>query len=275
MNQLFTTLTLLLMMASAFGKETQDQALLPKPASKHTIANNNALKSYLPFNNKADFENATKGFIATIDEGVIYGAKDSVSYSMKQFDFLKSDAPDTANPSLWRQGQLNRINGLFKVSEDIYQIRSFDLSNMTLVKGKTGWIVIDPLLMPDTSRAGMKLVEKHLGKFPVSAVIITHSHIDHFGGIHGVVDAADVASGKIPLYAPKDYYDSAISENVMAGNAMSRRASYMFGNLLPKNATGTIGSGLGQTTAVGLPGILQATDEISSLSGEFREIDGL
>ena len=268
-------LTLTLISNYSLAETKNNEAQPPKAATQYTIENNKALQSYLPFDDMSDFKNAQKGFIATIESGVIQGDNDRVAYDMKQFDFLEKAAPDTANPSLWRQGQLNRIHGLFKVRDDIYQIRSYDLSNMTLIKGKTGWIVIDPLLTPPTAKAGMQLVEKHLGKFPVSAVIITHSHIDHFGGIRGVVDEADVTSGKIPIYAPHGFYDSAISENIMAGNAMSRRASYMFGNLLPKNATGTIGSGLGQTTSVGLPGILQATDSISSLTGEFRNIDGL
>lgn len=268
-------LTLTLISNFSLAETKNNEAQPPKAATQYTIENNKALQSYLPFDDMSDFKNAQKGFIATIESGVIYGQNDRVAYDMKQFDFLEKAAPDTANPSLWRQGQLNRIHGLFKVRDDIYQIRSYDLSNMTLIKGKTGWIVIDPLLTPPTAKAGMQLVEKHLGKFPVSAVIITHSHIDHFGGIRGVIDEADVTSGKIPIYAPHEFYDSAISENIMAGNAMSRRASYMFGNLLPKNATGTIGSGLGQTTSVGLPGILQATDSISSLTGEFRNIDGL
>jgi len=269
---------IILIMATNLGyadvKPVADEAV-PKAATAFTKQANETLKSYLPFADKTDFTNAQKGFIASIDEGLIRGDAGQVAYDMKQFDFLDEAAPDTANPSLWRQGQLNKIHGLFKVREDIYQIRSFDLSNMTLIKGKTGWIVIDPLLTPQTAKAGMKLVDKHLGKFPVSAIIITHSHIDHFGGIRGVVDAADVSSGKIPIYAPYGYYENAISENIMAGNAMSRRASYMFGNLLPKNNTGAIGAGLGQTTSTGLPGILQATDSIDSLSGETRMVDGL
>ena len=275
MNKTYFIITLLVTSFSAIALDTESSELLPKVASSYTKKSNEEIKSYLPFDDKADFENAQKGFIGTIDSGVIYQGNKAVSYNMQEFDFLNQESPDTANPSLWRQGQLNRINGLFKVQDDIYQVRSFDLSNMTLIKGKTGWIVIDPLITPDTAKAGMQLVEKHLGKFPVTAVIISHSHMDHFGGIRGIVDEADVRSGKVPIIAPKDFYQSAISENIMAGNAMARRASYMFGNLLPKNGTGMIGSGLGQTTSVGLPGILKHTDTISSFEGESRTVDGV
>jgi alkyl sulfatase BDS1-like metallo-beta-lactamase superfamily hydrolase len=246
-----------------------------KQATSYTQKSNDKVQTLLPFENRTDFANANKGFIGTIDAGIIKNAQGKMSYNMKQYDFLQEEAPDTVNPSLWRQGQLNRINGLFKVSEGIYQIRGFDLSNMTLIKGNTGWIIIDPLLTPETSSAGMKLVEKHLGKRPVSAIIISHSHIDHFGGIRGVVDEADVISGKVQIYAPKGFYHSAISENVIAGNAMIRRSTYMFGNLLPKNAVGTVGSGLGQTTSVGIYGIIKQTQTIDSLEGITKTIDGV
>ncbi len=244
-------------------------------ATSYTKESNESVKKLLPFTDKTDFKNANRGFIGTIDEGIIKNSQGKTSYNMKEYDFLKKESPDTVNPSLWRQGQLNRINGLFKVTEGIYQIRSFDLSNMTLVKGKTGWIIIDPLLSPETSSAGMKLVEKHLGKFPVSAIIISHSHIDHFGGMRGVVNEADVISGKVQIYAPKGFYDHAISENIIAGNAMIRRSTYMFGNLLPKNDVGMVGSGLGQTTSVGLYGIIKNTQSIDSLDGVSKTIDGV
>ena len=172
-----------------------------KEPTAFSKADNDALKSYLPFSDKTDYENARKGFIATIDSGEIKDAKGNVVYSMKQYDFIKGDAPDTTNPSLWRQSELNSINGLFKVTEGIYQIRGFDLANMSLIKGDKGWIIIDPLLSPDTAKAGLDLANKVLGYRPVSAVIITHSHIDHFGGIRGIVDEKDVISKKIPIYS--------------------------------------------------------------------------
>ncbi|GAO41093.1 putative alkyl/aryl-sulfatase [Flavihumibacter petaseus NBRC 106054] len=246
-----------------------------KPATSFTVQKQAELQAYLPFSDKTDYDNARRGFIATLDEGEIKDEKGNVVYSMKQYDFIKGESPATANPSLWRQSEINSINGLFKVTDGIYQIRGFDLANMTLVEGKTGWIIIDPLLSPPTARAGLELANAKLGKRKVSAIIHTHSHIDHFGGIRGVVDEADVISRKVPIYIPEGYFDEAISENVMGGNTMGRRASYMYGNLLPKDSTGTLGTGLGQTTSTGLAGILQGTHVIKSLTGESRVIDGI
>lgn len=243
--------------------------------SRFTKEANDALLSYLPFSDSTDFKNATKGFIATIPEGVIKDEQGNVIYSMNDFDFLKEQTPNTANPSLWRQSRLNAINGLFKVSENIYQIRGFDLANMTLIKGNTGWIVIDPLTTKETVVASMDLVKEHLGDFPVRAVLLTHSHVDHFGGMRGLVSEADVKSGKVRVIAPEGFFEHAISENVMGGNTMSRRASYMYGNLLPKGKTGSLGSGLGTTTAKGNTGILEPNDYISKEGGETRVIDGV
>ena len=241
-----------------------------KPATSFTIQKNNEVYQQLNFNDQSDFEDAKKGLIAKYPEGTI-----GKSYSFEQFDFIKGKAPETVNPSLWRQSELNAIAGLFKVTEGIYQIRGFDLANMTLIKGKTGWIIIDPLTAVETAEAGMKLVEQHLGKFPVKAVIITHSHIDHFGGMRAVVSEKDVKAGNIKIYVPEEFMEHSISENVMAGNTMSRRAAYMYGNLLPKSQQGTLGSGLGTTTASGTNGILDGTDIINSKSGEFKTIDGI
>ncbi len=256
------------------GKASQSSAN-KKPASETTIQANKAVRDFLPFEDTTDFANARKGFIATIESGEIKDSAGNVVYSMKQYDFLKQDAPTTTNPSLWRQSQLNSMNGLFEVQEGIYQIRGFDLANMTLVKGKTGWIIIDVLTTQETAKSAMELVDEKLGKFPVKAVLITHSHIDHFGGIRGVVSEEEVKSGKVKIFAPKEYFEHSVSENVMAGNTMGRRASYMYGNLLPKDTTGTLGTGLGQTTSSGMAGVMEATDIISSLEGETKTIDGL
>jgi len=247
-----------------------------KEATSFTQKANNDLLSYLPFADKTDYENAKRGFIATIPEGNIKDAKGNVVYDMKQYDFIKGTAPATTNPSLWRQSELNSINGLFEVKKgSIYQIRGLDLANMTLIAGKTGWIIIDPLMSPETAKAGLALANEKVGKKPVAAIIITHSHIDHFGGIRGVVDEKDVKSGKVPIYVPEGFFDHAISENVMGGNTMGRRASYMYGNLLPKDAKGTLGTGLGQTTSTGLSGIIDGTYKINKLSGEEKIVDGL
>ncbi len=246
-----------------------------KEATSFSKKSNDDLLDYLPFADKTDYENARKGFIATIESGEIKDANGNVIYSMKQYDFIKGDAPSTTNPSLWRQSELNSINGLFKVTDGVYQIRGFDLANMSLIEGEEGWIIVDPLLSPETAKAGLDLANKELGERPVTAVIITHSHIDHFGGIRGVVDEADVISGKVPIYVPQGFFDESISENVMGGNTMGRRASYMYGNVLNKDAKGTLGSGLGQTTSTGLAGILDGTDIINELNGENRTIDGI
>ncbi|MBL0708986.1 MAG: MBL fold metallo-hydrolase [Sulfurimonas sp.] len=246
-----------------------------KESTSFTKKKNDALKSYLPFEDRTDFENANKGFIATLDSGEIKDENGEVVYSMKQFDFIKDEAPSTTNPSLWRQSKLNSINGLFKVTDRVYQVRGFDLSNISFIEGDTGWIVIDPLVSAETAKASLDLINKELGFRPVSAIIFTHSHIDHFGGIRGVVDVADIESGKVKLYGPKGLFDDAVNENIMAGNAMGRRSTYMYGNLLKKDAKGMIGSGLGQTLSTGKAGIIDPTIIISSETGITKVVDGL
>lgn len=176
---------------------------------------------------------------------------------------------------MWRQSILNARHGLFEVVEGIYQIRGFDLANMTLIKGKTGWIVIDPLTTMETAKVAMDLVEQKLGRFPVKAVIYTHSHIDHFGGVKGVVSEQDVASGKVSDWAPDSFFEHTISENVMAGNAMTRRSFYMYGNLLPKDKAGSLGSGLGNSTSQGLATIIEPTEIITSQDVVRKMIDGI
>ncbi len=246
-----------------------------KEATEFTKKANNALKNYLPFKDSTDYKNARRGFITTLDEGVIKDDDGNVVYSMKQYDFIKGEGPAEANPSLWRQSEINSINGLFKVTDGIYQVRGFDLSNITFIEGETGWIVVDVLLSEPTAKAALRLINKELGERPVTGIIITHSHIDHFGGIRGIVNEADVKSGKVPIYVPKDFFHHAISENIMGGNCMGRRASYMYGNILAKDEKGTIGTGLGQTTSTGLPGVIDGTHTISSLKGESAIIDGI
>jgi alkyl sulfatase BDS1-like metallo-beta-lactamase superfamily hydrolase len=228
----------------------------------------------LPFDDSIDFLNANRGFIATRQDPVIRNEDGSMAFDLNQFNFMDGPAPQTVNPSLWRQGQLNKISGLFKVCEGIYQVRGFDLANMTMVASDNGWIVIDPLTTEAAAKAAMDLTSEHLGNRPIRAVIFTHSHIDHFGGIKGIVSEKDVVEKEIEIIAPEGFFESAISENIIAGNGMLRRATYMFGQLLPRDANGFVGSGLGQSVSTGRYGILKPTITISE-TGQKLTVDGL
>lgn len=275
----------------------------PKGPTDSTIAFNNELLDYLPFDDKTDSINAWRGYMGTLDKGWIESeinidgnaATIDTAYSMKQFEFLGGSTPTTANPSLWRQSYFNSINGLFQVRDegdetlgettsaekgDIYQIRGFDLANMSLIKGDKGWIIIDPLTVKETAKTAMDLVRSKLGDIPVTNVIFTHSHIDHFGGINGIIEYNEELGtnpDELTIYAPENFFDDSISENVMAGSAMGRRATYMYGNVLAKDTLGTLGSGLGTTTSIGLVGILDGDVIISNLEPEGLEgdMDGL
>jgi len=248
----------------------------PKDAAPATKQANDALYQQLPFDNKSDFEDAHKGFIAALPDTVIKGESGNVIWDPKQYAFIKEGekAPDTVNPSLWRQSQLINISGLFEVTDGIYQVRNLDLSNMTIIEGKEGITVVDPLVSAETAKVGMDLYFKNRGKKPVVAVIYTHSHVDHYGGVRGVVDEADVKAGKVKIYAPAGFMESAVSENIMAGNVMSRRASYMYGNLLKADPKGQVGAGLGTTTSAGTVTLIAPTDYVTK-TGEKHVIDGL
>lgn len=248
----------------------------PKPASEATKAANNALLKELPFTDKTSFELAHKGFIAPLPSAVIKGTSGNVVWDPAKYSFIKEgeNAPDTTNPSLWRQSQLINISGLFEVTDGIYQVRNYDLSNMTIVEGKDGITVFDPLISTETAKAALDLYYQHRPKKPVVAVIYTHSHVDHYGGVRGVVDEKDVKAGKVKIYAPLGFVEHAVAENVMAGTAMSRRASYMYGNLLPPAPTGQLGAGLGTTTSAGTVTLIPPTDIIKE-TGETHVIDGL
>ena len=201
----------------------------PKEATTATKAANDALYKQLPFANKTDFTNAHKGFIAALPDAVIKGEQGNVIWDPTKYAFIKEGdkAPDSVNPSLWRQSQLINISGLFEVTDGIYQVRNLDLSNMTIIEGKDGITIVDPLISAETAKIGLDLYYKHRGNKPVKAVIYTHSHVDHYGGVKGVVNEEDVKSGKVKVYAPEGFMEAAVAENIMAGNAMSRRASYM------------------------------------------------
>ena len=247
-----------------------------KAATEQTKEANDALYAQLPFADKTDFANAHKGFIAPLPPELIKGKQGNVVWNPQQYAFIKEGekAPDTVNPSLWRQSQLINIGGLFEVTDGVYQIRNLDLSNMTIMEGKEGITIIDPLVSAETAKVGMDLYYKNRGKKPVVAVIYTHSHVDHYGGVRGVVDEADVKSGKVKVYAPAGFMQEAVSENIMAGNAMSRRASYMYGNLLKPDAKGQVGAGLGTTTSAGTVTLIEPTNYITH-TGQKEVIDGL
>src|SRR5688572_23482066 len=253
------------------------QGAQPKPASEATKAANRALQQYLNFNDKADFEDAQRGLIGKPDTLTIRNAKGDVVWDLeayKKYIGLDRPAPDTVNPSLWRNAQLNMQYGLFKVHERIYQVRGYDLSNISFIQGDTGWIVFDPLLSEEPAKAAYELVTEHLGKKPVVAVIYSHSHADHYGGVHGIVAEKDVTAGKVQIIAPEHFTEHAVSENVIAGNVMSRRAIYMYGAMLPRNAQGGVNGGLGQTTSTGTAGLILPTREIKR-TGEKVTVDGV
>jgi alkyl sulfatase BDS1-like metallo-beta-lactamase superfamily hydrolase len=247
-----------------------------KDASVATIDANRDMAANLAWQDDQDFEFVRRGFIAKPQSTVIRDASGKVVWNMDQFADQEIDAPtpDTVNPSLWRQARLNSQHGLYKVTDRIYQVRGYDLSNISVIAGDTGYIVVDPLITAEVAKAAMALVYEHLPYKPVVAVIYSHSHADHFGGVKGVVDEDDVTSGKVQIIASEGFMEFAVSENVLAGNVMARRASYMFGSLLPKNAKGGVGVGLGKAISSGTVTLIEPTDIISA-DHEEMIIDGV
>ena len=207
-----------------------------------------------------------RGFVATVPD----------ARNPQQYQFLQGDAPPTVNPSLWRLAQLNAVNGLFKVVDGMYQVRGFSLANMTIVEGRTGLIVIDPLSSVAAAKEGLDLYFAHRPRKPVVAVIYTHSHSDHYGGVKGVTSEADVSSKQTRVFAPAGFMEAAVSESVIAGNAMGRRAQYQFGGPLPRGERGNVDAGLGKNDSRGAPGrsLIAPTDSIQQ-PVETRAIDGI
>jgi alkyl sulfatase BDS1-like metallo-beta-lactamase superfamily hydrolase len=244
-------------------------------ASSVTVASQAASAADLPLDDPGDFEQARRGLVASDPNLVVKSKTGVVIWDMPAYSFIEGEsAQASVNPSLWRQARLNDIHGLFEVVPGIHQLRGHDLANMTLIEGETGWIVVDPLTAEETAARAIAFAREHLGDKPVAAIIFTHSHVDHFGGVLGVVSAEEVAERSIPIIAPKGFLAAATSENILAGVTMGRRSGYMYGARLPRNERGHVGSGLGKGPAYGRIGILPPTITISETPTEHT-IDGV
>ncbi len=244
------------------------------PPTHITSKANSKVLDELPFSDKLDFEHARKGLIAKDPQLEIKGDAGNTIWNQTAYDFMDKDAPESVNPSLWRQESLNNIHGLFKVCDGIYQLRGYDLANLTIVESQNGWIIVDPLTSRETAANAIAFARNHLGDKPIVAVIYTHSHIDHFGGVLGVVSAAEAKEKNIRIIAPQGFMEAATSENIIAGMAMGRRAMYMYGKRLARTQRGHIGSGLGKSPAFGTYGILTPT-EIVDHTPQEKVIDGV
>ena len=246
-----------------------------KPPSAHTLKILEASRGTLPFSDTRDFDEEKKGFIAAPDFWKIMANAGNVAWDMERYKFfLQGKDFDSVHPSLQRQGTLNMNFGLYEVMPGVYQVRGFDLANISFVKGETGWIVFDPLTSEETARAAIELVDEHLGKLPVKAVVYSHSHGDHWGGVRGVVDEADVQAGKVQIIAPRNFMAHAISENVYAGNAMNRRLFYQYGLLLPASPYGHAGQGLAQNVSIGNVTLIAPTHVVEKDIEELT-VDGV
>ena len=259
----------------------------PKPASKYTAQMNSAVYSLLDFDDKQESEFAVRGLIDAPETLELTDEEGKVIWSQAAYSFLDDyeQAPDTVNPSLWENTKNNHAYGLFEVCDGIYQVRGYDMANLTVIKGNTGWIVFDPLMSEECTRAAMQLIEKNLGSYPIKAVIISHPHVDHFGGILGVMSAEEradadlplekqISGGKIPIIVPEGFAEHAIAENVYAGKAMGRRANYQYGVLLEPGVTGKLAQGIGMGQSVGTVSYLAPTYEIKK-TGEVITVDGI
>ena len=264
--------------ASDSAPHATDQITIGDPivgeATATTKDKNQAVAQRLPISDQSDFDDAQRGFIAKIEADAIRDETGKPVWPIAQYDFLQADAPDTVNPSLWRQSQLAAMHGLFEVAEGIWQVRGYDLSVMTIIRGDTGWIIVDPLTSTETAKAALGLVNASLGERPVTAVLYTHSHADHFGGVRGVTTQEDVDAGRTQIIAPVGFVEHAVSENLIAGNLMGRRAVLMFGRSLPKSEIAHVGSGLGPGLPDGTIGLILPTEEIGP-ERTLKRIDGV
>jgi alkyl sulfatase BDS1-like metallo-beta-lactamase superfamily hydrolase len=254
---------------------SESHAAAPKQAMPSVIAQQAATLDRLPFSDTADFDDASRGFLGTLENAAITNAQGRVVWSLEAYGFLTEEkAPATVNPSLWRQSRLNMHHGLFEVVPRVYQVRGLDIANMTLIEGERGVIVVDTLTSIEGARAAMELYFQHRGRRPVTAVVFTHTHTDHWGGAHGVLDGETLARGEVPIVAPNLFMEYAVSENIIAGPAMLRRAQYQFGPFLAKGPRGQVDCGLGKSMAAGSVKLLRPSDLIME-TGDKRVIDGV
>ncbi|MEN5301181.1 alkyl sulfatase dimerization domain-containing protein [Pseudomonas sp. TWI628] len=265
------TLPYLLALALPFPALAEAPA---KDATELTRQSNQQWLQRLPFADRSDFDNARRGLLEAVDHAVV-NADGKTVWDLQRYAFLSGEAPATVNPSLWRIAQLNSIAGLFKVTDGIYQVRGLDLANMTLIEGEHGLIVMDPLLSVETARAGLAMYFRHRPQRPVVAVIYTHPHVDHFGGVRGVIDEAEVKAGKVQVIAPQGFFEHAVSENVLAGPAMKRRAQYMYGAPLPRGPRGQVDAGLGKGVPANATVSLIAPTRLIEQPFETLRIDGV
>ncbi|SDR95898.1 Alkyl sulfatase BDS1, metallo-beta-lactamase superfamily [Paraoerskovia marina] len=245
----------------------------PKPATEATIRANRAVRDKLPFDDTTDFENADRGLVVRATGQVLTDEGD-VAWDFDRWSFLEGESPDTVNPSLWRQSQLVSKAGIYKVADGIYQARGFDLSVASYIRGEKGWIVVDPSISVEPTKAAYDLIREHVEDLPVTAVIHTHSHIDHYGGVRAFVTDEDVEAGNVRIIAPVDFLEESVSENVMLGNAMARRKSYMYGEIVGYGPDRSVGAGLGQVTSAGEVTLIPPTDIISETGTELT-VDGV
>ncbi len=257
--------------------ESPDEHFHPKGKlpSEHTLKVIREAREKMPFHDKRDFEEAEKGFIAPLASKIIKADAGHTAWDIQRYEFLSLGRDfDSIHPSLQRQSELNQKTGLFEVTNGIYQVRGLDLANITFVRGKEGWIVFDPLTSLETARAGLELINQKIENVPVTAVVISHSHGDHFGGVRGVVDPARLAAGKVEIIAPREFMLHTVSENIYAGNAMNRRLFYQYGVLLPASPFGHAGQGLAQNVSAGSLGLLVPTRVIEQ-AAEEHVVDGV
>ncbi|CAI4755807.1 AVB_G0047100.mRNA.1.CDS.1 [Saccharomyces cerevisiae] len=262
-------------MIGAFKRNRGSSQSFAKECQPSTLKANLEVAKELPFSDRRDFEDATQGYIGSLSDEQIIGPDGGVVWCMKSYGFLEPETPaNTVNPSLWRQAQLNAIHGLFKITDNVYQVRGLDISNMTIIEGNTSLIIIETLFTTETAQESLKLYYRHRPQKPVRTVIYTHSHSDHYGGVKGIVKEADVKSGEVQIIAPVGFMESVVAENILAGNAMHRRSQYQFGMLLSPSVRGHVDCGIGKAASHGTVTLIAPTIIIEE-PVEERTIDGV